>query len=76
MAKKRAGRPRKAAKRSKSGRLSRAYKSIARDEGTEEFVEKRKRLINGADPSCAATASGILFANGVLSRDQHNVCLR
>jgi hypothetical protein len=70
------GRPRKDKPRTKSGRLSRAYKSAQlRDEGTAEFRAKRRRLIDGADPQLAATASGILLANGALTQEQHNACL-
>jgi hypothetical protein len=71
----RKGRPRKDKLRTKTGRLSRAYKSRLRDEGTEEFREKRARLINGSDPQLAATASGILHANGYLTADQHHAAL-
>jgi hypothetical protein len=71
MAKKR-GRPRKKQPRTKSGRLSRAYKSVElRDYGTAKYVAKRAAIINGADPQLAATASGILLANGLLTKDQH-----
>ena len=70
------GRKRKAGPRTKSGKLSRAYKTALRDEGTAEFRAKRLRLINGADPQLAATTSGILLANGFLSAEQHHAALR
>jgi hypothetical protein len=70
------GRKRKAGPRTKAGKLSRAYKTAVRDEGTHEFRAKRMRLINGADPQLAATASGILHANGHLTAEQHHACLR
>ena len=72
-----AGRKQKSGPRTKSGRLSRAYKSSElRDQGTWEFQNKRQYLINGADPQLAATASGILFANGCLTPGQHTAALR
>jgi hypothetical protein len=37
---------------------------------------KRQYLINGADPQLAATASGILLANGCLAPAQHSAALR
>jgi hypothetical protein len=72
MAKKR-GRPRKPGPRTKSGRLSRAYKAPElRDKRTPEFCAKRAYLINWADPQLAATVSGILFANGHLTMAQRD----
>ena len=69
-------RPRKPGPRTKSGRLSRAYKSpVLRDKGTPEAQSKRHALINGADPQLAATASWILLANGLIERDQHSAAL-
>lgn len=62
--------------RTNSGRLSGAYKTAVRDKGTPEFLEKRAYLINGADPQLAATASGILLANGFSTEDQHHAALR
>ena len=70
------GRKRKAGPRTKSGKLSRAHKTLVRDEGTAEFRAKRARLINGADPALSATASGVLFANGFLTAEQHHAALR
>jgi hypothetical protein len=61
--------------RTKSGRPSRAYRGPARDTGTREFCAKRAYLINGSDPQLAASASGILLANGFLSRNQHAAAL-
>jgi hypothetical protein len=73
---KRRGRSRKSGKRTASGRLSRAYKHIElRDLGTDEMRIKRGYLINGADPQLAASASGILLANGMIDRDQHAAVL-
>jgi hypothetical protein len=78
MAKRRKSGPkRKAGKRTKSGRLSRAYKDPEiRDHGTKEFIEKRAALVNGADPSLAATASGLLLANGFITPAQHAAAQR
>ena len=61
--------------RTKPGKLSRAYRGPARDVGTPEFCAKRHYLINGSDPQLAASASGILLANGFLSRGQHSAAL-
>ena len=71
-------RPRKHGPRAKSNRLSRAHKRNpeVRDKGTYESQANRHALINGADPQQAATASGILFANGYLSQAQHHAALR
>ena len=44
--------------------------------GHPEFQNKRQYLINGADPQLAATASGILLANGCLTQGQHTAALR
>jgi hypothetical protein len=73
---KRRGRAKKAGPRTKSGRLSRAYQGPARDAGTAELQAKRLAAINGADPQLAASASGILLANSLISEDQHLACLR
>jgi len=70
-------RPRKAGKRTKSGRLSRAYRSAElRDQGTAEGQRHRSVLVNGADHALAATVPGILLARGYLSRDQHDAAQR
>jgi hypothetical protein len=61
-------RKRKPGARTKSGRLSRAHKSAARDFGTAQAQAKRTALINGAAVELAASASGILFANGHLEQ--------
>jgi hypothetical protein len=76
--KRKAGRPRKPGPRTKTGRLSEARKKFPelRDKGTPEAQSKRAYLINGSDPQLAASASGILLANGFLSQDQHVACLR
>jgi hypothetical protein len=72
-----AGRKLKPGPRTDRGRLSRAYKDPEiRDQGTREFCAKREYLVNGADPALAATASGILLANGLLTREQHDAALR
>jgi hypothetical protein len=60
----------------RSARLSGTFKTEVRDKGTPEFLEKRAYLINGADPQLAATASGILLANGFSTEDQHHAALR
>lgn len=62
--------------RTASGRLSRAFKGEARDTGTPEANAKRSYLINGADPALAACTSGILHANGILSRAQYDAAMR
>jgi hypothetical protein len=68
---------RKPGPRTKSGRLSRAYKSPElRDKGTPENQNKRAYVINGADPQLAASASGILLANKMIGQDQHVACMR
>jgi hypothetical protein len=69
-------RRRKPGPRTKSGRPSRAHKSVARDRGTAESQAKRHALINGSAPQLAATASGILLANGFLTQAQHVAALR
>ena len=78
MARRRKSGPRrKPGARTKSGRLSRAYKDPEiRDQGTKEFQAKRLALVNGADPALAATAPGILLANGFISPQQHAACQR
>src|SRR5919106_5034066 len=64
-------RPRKSGARTKAGRLSRSYRGPARDAGTPELQRKKLALVNGAaDPSLSASAARILFAHGVLDRDQ------
>jgi hypothetical protein len=64
--------------RTASGRLSRAiqHNPKLRDEGTKQFVAKRTAMVNGADPQLSATASGILLANGFLTKEQHTAALR
>jgi hypothetical protein len=69
------GRRAKLGHRTKSGRLSRAYQGPARDVGTDEFQAKRAALINGSDPQLAASASGILLANEMISPEQHHAVL-
>jgi hypothetical protein len=70
-------RKRKAGPRTKSGRLSRAHKSPElRDKGTFEGQAKRQFLVNGGDSQLAATASGILPANGLIDQDMYIAALR
>jgi hypothetical protein len=47
-----------------------------RDLGTRESQAKRHAWINGADPQLAASASGILYANGQIEEDAYLACLR
>jgi hypothetical protein len=68
-------RRRKPGVRTRSGRLSRSYRAPARDTGTAEVQPKRAYLINGSDPQLAASASGILLANGFLTRSPHAAAL-
>jgi hypothetical protein len=74
----RGGRPRKEGPRTPSGQRSRSIKTNprVRDEGTKQFIAKREAMINGAAPELSATASGILLANGFLTREQHTAALR
>ena len=68
---------RKPGPRTKCGRIFRAYKDPEiRDHGPKEFQAKRQYLVNGADPQLAATASGILLANGLLTREQYDAAMR
>jgi hypothetical protein len=70
------GRRAKSGQRSKSGRLSRAFLTVARDTGTPELVAKKLRAVNGAaDPALSVSAASILFAHGVIDRDQHHAAL-
>ena len=58
--------------RTKSGRLSEAYKGIARDQGTREGQARRLALVNGSeDGSLAYTLPDILKAHSLISVDQH-----
>ena len=64
-------RRRKSGTRTKSGRLSRAYKGPARDPGTAELQVKKLAAVNGRrDPALSATPASILFAHAVIDRDQ------
>jgi hypothetical protein len=65
-------RPRRAGKRTKSGRPRRAYQRHPelRDQGTPEGQRRRAALVNGAPVELAATVSGILFARGFISAEQ------
>ena len=77
-------RKRKPGPRTKSGRLSRAYKAEARDHGTAEVQAKRIALVGEADPALAASALGVLLARGLLdvkdrpemARDRYHAGLR
>lgn len=66
-------RKRKPGPRTKSGRLSRAYKSPRlRDQGTDELQAKRQAAVGeGADLSLSSTMPGVLYARGHLDRDQY-----
>jgi hypothetical protein len=55
--------------------LSRTAADV-RDHGTREGQAKRPALIDGADPQLAATASGILLANGMITEEQHIAAMR
>jgi hypothetical protein len=79
-------RRRKAGPRTKSGRLSRAYKTIAADHGTPQIQAKREAALAGAPPidgsgtppdrALAASALGILLAYGHVTAEQHSEALR
>ena len=71
-------RKRKPGKRTKSGRLSTAIANT-RDNGTAEVQAKRRAMVGDTplepggklpDPALSASAPGILFAHGVLDREQ------
>ena len=66
-------RKRKPGKRTKSGRLSRAYKDPeVRDLGTPQVQTKRQAIVGeGADPGLSATVAGVLYARGHLNQDQY-----
>lgn len=70
-------RKRKSGSRTKSGRLSRAYATEARDHGTPELQTKRQQLVGpSGDPNHAATVPGILCAHGHIDTDQRDAALR
>jgi hypothetical protein len=49
----------------------RAYKGPARGPGTPDLQRKKLPAVNGsADPALSATPASILFAHGVIDRDQ------
>jgi hypothetical protein len=58
--------------RTKSGRLSRAYMTNARDPGTPELQAKREAAVGSreADPALSATAPGRYYARGLI--EQHH----
>jgi hypothetical protein len=63
----RKGRKRKPGPRAKSGRLSEAYTTIARNLPTPELQRKRQLLVgDGADPTLSATSIGRIFSYGYL----------
>ena len=62
---------RKRGPRTKSGQPSRAYTTVARDNGTTELQAKRLAAVGaGADPALSATMPGVLYARGVLDQEQ------
>jgi hypothetical protein len=71
MADRRKGRAKRASPRSKSGRLSRAYQTVARDNSTQEVQAKREQLINGSPVELIASSAGILFARGLLRAEHY-----
>ena len=62
--------------RTKSGRLSRAYQTVARDNGTREVQAKRDQLINGSPVELIASSAGVLLARGLLSSEQYRAADR
>jgi hypothetical protein len=60
----------KPGKRTKSGRLSRAYATVCRDNGMAEVQARRQALCNGSPPELSATPLGALLANGHIDLDQ------
>jgi hypothetical protein len=59
-----------------SGRLSRAYQTVARDTGTREVQAKRDQLINGSPVELIASSAGVLCARGLLSSEQYRAADR
>jgi len=77
MARRRKSAPKKrGGPREANGRCSRRIAHQLVDRGTQKSQDRRAYLVNGSDPQLAATASGILFANGVLIEAQHNAVVR
>jgi hypothetical protein len=64
------GRRRKSGPRTKSGRLSRAHATAARDHGTAEGQRNRHHLVNGAAVELAGSALTVLLANGHIDAEQ------
>jgi hypothetical protein len=72
--------------RTASGRLSRAYQTDARDNGTRQLQAKRQAAVGwtrdkdgkpiGNDPTLSATAAGILYARGVLDLNRYTAALK
>jgi hypothetical protein len=62
--------------RTKSGRISRAYATIARDLGTPELQAKRQAAVGeGADPTLSVTAPGRYFARGLIEPQHYLAAL-
>jgi hypothetical protein len=69
-------RKRKSGQRTKSGRLSRAHKGVARDFGTRESEAKRCYLVNGSDNlTLASTPIDVALARGHVTREQHTAAV-
>ena len=64
---------RRPGKRTKSGRLSRAYRDPdVRDQGTHQVQAKRQAIVGESnDPNLSASAPGILHAHGYLDKHQY-----
>jgi hypothetical protein len=56
--------------RTRSGRLSRAQVTFARDHGTPEGVRNRAYLVNGSPVELAGSGIGVLLAAGHIDRGQ------
>jgi hypothetical protein len=70
-------RKRKPGPRTKTGRPSRAYATIARDYGTPQIQAKRKAAVGeNADPTQAASAPGILCEHGHIDHQQRDILFR
>jgi hypothetical protein len=64
-------RRRKYGARTRSGRLSRAYATTCRDNGTEQVQARRLALCNGSPAELSGSVLGILLANGHISVEQY-----
>jgi hypothetical protein len=67
----RAGRPRKAGKRTPSGRLA-----AVRDPGTPDLARHKRALRNGSDLALSTNVVDVLFARGHLDARQHRAAIR